>query len=281
MLSLKLPIGALVEAAVEWSLDRFDVTFRAVSDGLDTGVAALQDVLLSAPPWLLIAVLAALARLVAGWGVAARVVAGLLIIDSIGLWEPTWETFSLVVVAEILVLVIGLPLGIWASHNDWVDRLLRPVLDFMQTMPSFVYLIPAVMLFGLGTVPGVLATVVFALPPLVRLTNLGIRQVPSDLVEAGEAFGSSPWQMLAKIQLPVALPTIMAGVNQSIMMALSMVVIAAMIGAGGLGAEVLRGIQRLEIGSGFEAGLAVVLLAMTLDRLTQSVGKFRRTAEGG
>ena len=281
MLPLKLPIGALVEAAVEWSLDRFDVTFRAVSDGLDTAVAALQDVLLSAPPWLLIAVLAALARLVAGWGVAALVVAGLLIIDSIGLWEPTWETFSLVVVAEILVVVIGLPLGIWASHNDWVDRLLRPVLDFMQTMPSFVYLIPAVMLFGLGTVPGVLATVVFALPPLVRLTNLGIRQVPSDLVEAGEAFGSSPWQMLAKIQLPVALPTIMAGVNQSIMMALSMVVIAAMIGAGGLGAEVLRGIQRLQIGSGFEAGLAVVLLAMTLDRFTQSVGKFRRTTEGG
>lgn len=281
MLSLKLPIGALVEAAVEWSLDRFDVTFRAVSDGLDTGVAALQDVLLSAPPWLLIAVLAALARLVAGWGVAARVVAGLLIIDSIGLWEPTWETFSLVVVAEILVLVIGLPLGIWASHNDWVDRLLRPVLDFMQTMPSFVYLIPAVMLFGLGTVPGVLATVVFALPPLVRLTNLGIRQVPSDLVEAGEAFGSSPLQMLAKVQLPVALPTIMAGVNQSIMLALSMVVIAAMIGAGGLGAEVLRGIQRLQIGTGFEAGLAVVLLAMTLDRLTQSVGKSRRTTEGG
>src|SRR5690606_22743679 len=166
-------------------------------------------------------------------------------------------------------------------HNDWVDRLLRPVLDFMQTMPSFVYLIPAVMLFGLGTVPGVLATVVFALPPLVRLANPGIRQVPSDLVEAGEAFGSSPWQMLAKIQLPVALPTIMAGVNQSIMMALSMVVIAAMIGAGGLGAEVLRGIQRLQIGSGFEAGLAVVLLAMTLDRFTQSVGKFRRTTEGG
>jgi len=281
MLPLKLPIGALVEAAVEWSLDRFDVTFRAVSDGLDTAVAALQDVLLSAPPWLLIAVLAALARLVAGWGMAALVVAGLLIIDSIGLWEPTWETFSLVVVAEILVVVIGLPLGILASHNDWVDRLLRPVLDFMQTMPSFVYLIPAVMLFGLGTVPGVLATVVFALPPLVRLTNLGIRQVPSDLVEAGEAFGSSPWQMLAKIQLPVALPTIMAGVNQSIMMALSMVVIAAMIGAGGLGAEVLRGIQRLQIGSGFEAGLAVVLLAMTLDRFTQSVGKFRRTTEGG
>src|SRR5690606_29118099 len=255
MLPLKLPIGALVEAAVEWSLDRFDVTFRAVSDGLDTAVAALQDVLLSAPPWLLIAVLAALARLVAGWGMAALVVAGLLIIDSIGLWEPTWETFSLVVVAEILVVVIGLPLGILASHNDWVDRLLRPVLDFMQTMPSFVYLIPAVMLFGLGTVPGVLATVVFALPPLVRLTNLGIRQVPIDLVEAGEAFGSSPLQMLAKVQLPVALPTIMAGVNQSIMLALSMVVIAAMIGAGGLGAEVLRGIQRLQIGTGFEAGL--------------------------
>jgi len=281
MLPFKLPIGALVEAAVEWSLDRFYTTFRTVSDGLYAGVAALQDMLLSAPPWLLIAVLAALARLVAGWGVAALVVVGLLIIDGIGLWQPTWETFSLVVAAEILVLIIGLPLGIWASRNDWVDRLLRPVLDFMQTMPSFVYLIPAVMLFGLGTVPGVLATVVFALPPLVRLTNLGIRQVPIDLVEAGEAFGSSPLQMLAKVQLPVALPTIMAGVNQSIMLALSMVVIAAMIGAGGLGAEVLRGIQRLQIGTGFEAGLAVVLLAMTLDRLTQSVGKSRRTTEGG
>lgn len=281
MLPFKLPLGAWVEAAVEWSLDRFYTTFRAVSDGLYTGVEGLQAMLLAAPPWLLMAVLAVLARLVAGWGVAALVVVGLLIIDGIGLWQPTWETFSLVVAAETLVLLIGLPLGIWASRNDWVDRLLRPVLDFMQTMPSFVYLIPAVMLFGLGTVPGVLATVVFALPPLVRLTNLGIRQVPVDLVEAGEAFGSSPLQMLAKIQLPVALPTIMAGANQSIMLALSMVVIAAMIGAGGLGAEVLRGIQRLQIGTGFEAGLAVVLLAMTLDRLTQSVGKSRRTTEGG
>lgn len=281
MLPFKLPLGALVEAAVEWSLDRFYTTFRAISDGLFAGIDALQNILLGAPPWVLIVVLAGLARLAAGWGVAAFVAVGLLVIDGIGLWQPTWETFSLVVAAEILVLAIGLPLGIWASRNDWVDRLLRPVLDFMQTMPSFVYLIPAVMLFGLGTVPGVLATVVFALPPLVRLTNLGIRQVPVDLVEAGEAFGSSPLQMLAKVQLPVALPTIMAGVNQSIMLALSMVVIAAMIGAGGLGAEVLRGIQRLQIGTGFEAGLAVVLLAMTLDRLTQSVGKSRRTTEGG
>jgi glycine betaine/proline transport system permease protein len=172
--------------------------------------------------------------------------------------------------------VLGIPLGIWAARSHLVERLVRPVLDLMQTMPAFVYLIPAAMFFGLGRVPGVVATIVFAMPPVVRLTNLGIHQVPKELVEAGLAFGCTPWQLLFRVQLPSAKPSIMAGVNQTIMLALSMVVIASMIGAGGLGDTVLRGIQRLDVGLGFEGGLGVVILAIILDRITQSFGNHRK-----
>lgn len=276
-----MPIREWVSSAVDAVRDSLAPLFDGFAAGVEAAIGAMLTVLQLVPAPGVILAFAALATGLAGWRVGLFALAGLALVHNVGLWQPFVQTLSLVLAAQALILVVGVPLGVLAARSDAVERVLRPVLDFMQTMPSFVYLIPAVMLFGLGTVPGVLATVVFALPPLVRLTNLGIRQVPVDLVEAGEAFGSSPLQMLAKVQLPVALPTIMAGVNQSIMLALSMVVIAAMIGAGGLGAEVLRGIQRLQIGTGFEAGLAVVLLAMTLDRLTQSVGKSRRTTEGG
>jgi glycine betaine/proline transport system permease protein len=182
-------------------------------------------------------------------------------------------TLSLIIAATFISLIVGLPLGIWIAKSDRMAAVVRPTLDFMQTMPAFVYLIPAAMLFGLGRVPGVLSTVIFAMPPVVRLTNLGIRQVNKEQVEAGITFGCTPMQVLFKVQIPGALPSIMAGINQTIMMALSMVIIASMVGAGGLGNDVLASIQRLDIGLGFESGLAVVLLAIILDRITETFGE--------
>jgi glycine betaine/proline transport system permease protein len=189
------------------------------------------------------------------------------------LWAETISTMSLVIASSLFALAVGFPIGIAMSKNDWVEAIVRPILDLMQTMPPFVYLIPAAMFFGLGKVPGAVATVIFSMPPAVRLTNLGIRQVTEEHVEAGRAFGCTPRQLLVKVQLPLAKPSIMAGVNQTIMLALSMVVIASMIGAGGLGNTVLTGIQRLNIGLGFEGGLGVVILAIILDRITQSFGR--------
>lgn len=183
------------------------------------------------------------------------------------------ETLSLVIASTVIAMIIGLPLGVAMARRDSVAAVIRPGLDLMQTMPAFVYLIPAAMFFGLGAVPGTIATVIFSMPPVVRLTNLGIRQVHVEFVEAGNAFGCTPTQLLLKVQLPNAMPSIMAGINQTIMLSLSMVVIASMIGAGGLGNTVLTGIQRLDVGTGFEGGLAVVILAVILDRLTQSLGK--------
>jgi glycine betaine/proline transport system permease protein len=211
-----------------------------------------------------------------GWRFAVFTLTSVAIIAGVRLWSDTAQTLALVLSATTFSLAVGLPLGIWAARSDRVDRVLRPVLDFMQTMPAFVYLIPAAMLFGLGTVPGTVATIIFSMPPAVRLTCLGIRQVPRELVEAGVAFGCTPRQLLFKVQIPIAAPSIMAGVNQNIMLALSMVVIASMIGAGGLGTVVLSGIQRLDVGLGFEGGIGVVLLAIVLDRITQSFGRLRR-----
>lgn len=197
---------------------------------------------------------------------------GLLFIYLLDLWSETILTLALVLTSTFVTLAIAIPLGILASRSALVNAALRPALDLMQTMPSFVYLIPAVIFFGLGNVPGgMIATIIFAMPPAIRLTNLGIRQVPVELIEVSEAFGATEWQKLVKVQLPVALPTIMAGVNQCIMLALSMTVIAAMIGAAGLGLNVLTGIQRVDIGGGFEAGLCIVIIAIILDRVTQNV----------
>lgn len=279
MLPFRIPLRDWIESLVDMLLDNFYPLFDGFSDAVFVVVDGLRAGLLAVPAVIVIAVLAVIAWRTAGLGVAIFAALGLILAENMGLWKPTMETFGIVVTAELLVILIGFPLGIVAARYDAVDRVVRPVLDFMQTMPAFVYLIPAVMFFGLGMVPGVMATVIFALPPLIRLTNLGIRQVPHELVEASESFGSSSGQMLWKVQLPVAMPTVMAGLNQSIMLALSMVVIGAMIGAGGLGSEVLRGIQRLQIGVGFESGLAVVILAIILDRITQSLGT--KTKVGG
>jgi len=187
------------------------------------------------------------------------------------MWEPTMQTLALVLVSTCAAFTVGVPLGVLSARSTVVERVMRPVLDLMQTMPAFVYLIPAVLFFTLGKVPGAMATMIFSLPPSARLTTLGIKQVPEEVVEAARAFGATERQLLWKVQLPIAMPTILAGVNQTIMLALSMVVIAAMIGAGGLGEEVLKGITQLRIGLGFESGLAVVILAMLLDRITQSL----------
>ncbi len=278
MIPFRIPIKDWISAAVDYLVSEFGVVFDGFSSFVYFIVNNLKDGMLFLHPLILIAIIAFLAWRMAGWQIALFSIIGLLLTENIGLWVPFVETLALVLTAEILVMVVGLPLGIYAARNDKVNAILRPVLDFMQTMPAFVYLIPAVMFFGLGLVPGVVATFVFALPPLIRLTNLGIRQVPVELVEAADAFGATNMQKLLKVQIPVAKPTIMAGVNQSIMLGLSMVVIAAMIGAGGLGTNVLRGIQRLQVGEGFEAGLAVVILAIIIDRMTAGFGQRKKTA---
>ncbi|MBD3166415.1 ABC transporter permease subunit [bacterium] len=232
----------------------------------------LEWILALPPAIVLIVLLTALAWWLAGRGVAIFTLIGMLLIDSMGMWGEMVATLALVLTATLVALLFGIPIGIWMSKNRMVENIVRPILDFMQTMPAFVYLIPAVFFFSLGAVPGVVATVIFSMPPAVRLTNLGIRQVPGDVVEATKSFGATPRQLLFKVELPLATSTIMAGVNQTIMLALSMVVIAAMIGAGGLGDPVLKGITQLRIGLGFEGGLAVVILAIVLDRITQALG---------
>jgi len=226
----------------------------------------------------MIAILASIAWYFAGRGVGIFTILGFLLIMGMDMWDETMTTMALIFTAVLIALVIGIPTGIWASKSKKVERTVRPVLDFMQTMPAFVYLIPAVLFFSLGKVPGVIATLIFSMPPAVRLTNLGIRQVPEEIREAALAFGSNNKQMLYKVELPVAMPTILAGVNQTIMLALSMVVIAALIGAGGLGEPVVTGLQQLDIGLGFEGGLAIVILAVFLDRVTQALGEYSQRA---
>ncbi|MDP0499681.1 MAG: ABC transporter permease subunit [Verrucomicrobiota bacterium JB022] len=243
-------------------------------DTISSDFAALNPRVLTWYPWAMVIILMTLmAARFSSIGLGIFTALGMLLVVSMGLWYETMESLALVLAATFFALLIGIPAGVLSAKSKGVDRVVRPILDFMQTMPAFVYLIPAVMLFGLGKVPGLMATLIFAMPPAVRLTSLGIRQVPHEVVEAAQAFGSTPWQMLVKAQLPIALPTILAGLNQTIMLALSMVVIGGMIGAGGLGEIVLQGITQLKIGLGFEGGLGVVILAIFLDRLTQAFGK--------
>ena len=263
-------IGIATDAIVRWLLDHGQGLFDAVN-ALILGMAELCEQILSAPaPWVLAILMAALGLWRVSAGFALLTLLGLHLVLVMELWDPMISTLALVLAASLLALLIGLPLGVLAARQTILWQITRPVLDLMQTMPAFVYLIPAVMLFSTGAVPSILATLIFSMPPVVRLTVLGIRQVPADLMEAGRSFGCSELQLLRKVQLPSALPTVMTGVNQTIMLALSMVVIASMIGGGGLGDVVLRGIQQLNIGLGFEGGLAVVILAVILDRLTQS-----------
>ena len=268
---LRIPLGDGVEMAVDWVESHFGGLLDLLSSVLGTLVEGLRDLLLFLPPLAMALVIAAFVWAVSkrSLKLAAGTLLGLLLIESMQLWSLSMETLALVISSTLVALVIGIPVGILCSRSDAANGMITPILDLMQTMPSFVYLIPAVIFFGLGNVPGIIATVVFAMPPTIRLTNLGIRQVPGDLVEVAEAFGSTPQQKLLKVQLPLAMPTIMAGVNQCIMLSLSMVVIAAMIGARGLGYQVLVGIQRVDIGTGFEAGLAIVIIAMVLDRITR------------
>ncbi|WP_028310575.1 ABC transporter permease [Derxia gummosa] len=267
-----IPLGDWVNEATQFVLAHDDGLFEKAGHVIETFTVAVQDGLQAMPVWMLAGVFVVLGLWRVGAGFAAFTAACFGLIYGIGLWDQTVVTLAQTLAATVISLLLGVPLGIASAKSKHVSMVIRPVLDFMQTMPAFVYLIPAAMLFGLGIVPGVLSTVVFAMPPAVRLTALGIRQVDHELVEAGLSFGCTPTQLLFKVQLPNALPAIMAGVNQTIMMALSMVIIASMVGAGGLGNEVLASIQRLDIGLGYESGLSVVLLAIILDRITESFG---------
>ncbi|MFG2982013.1 ABC transporter permease/substrate binding protein [Streptomyces sp. NPDC048258] len=269
----RLHLGAWVDSGVDFLQRHLSWLFDAVS-AVVTGLYDGIDAVLSAPAPLLFAGILALA---AWWlrGLLAGLLAfaGFALVDSVGLWPEAMSTLSLVLVATLVTLFFAIPLGIWASRSDRVSAVLRPVLDFMQTMPAMVYLIPGIIFFGVGVVPGIIATIIFSLPPGVRMTELGIRQVDAELVEAADAFGTTPRDTLVRVQLPLALPTIMAGVNQVIMLGLSMVVIAGMVGGGGLGGAVYRAIGNVDIGLGFEAGVSIVILAMYLDRMTGALGR--------
>lgn len=267
----QVPVGDTFESLINWLTGNLGVVFDGIGNTVIAILAGLKFLLLMPHPLVMIFLLTALAWWIAKRGVGIFTALGMLLVYNMGYWEATMETLALVLASVLIALAIGVPLGIWAAKNDKVQNMVRPVLDFMQTLPAFVYLIPAVLFFKLGEVPGVIATLIFSLPPAVRLTNLGIRQVPAEIHEAAISFGSDPKQLLFKAELPVAMPTIMAGVNQTIMLALSMVVIAGMIGAGGLGNEVLKGITQLKIDIGFEAGISIVILAIFLDRVTQSL----------
>lgn len=268
----EIPIDDWVNTAIAWLRTTFNAVFDGISSGLGWLIDNLESLLLLPPALVMAALLALLAWRIRSWAFGVFTLVSFLVIESMRMWPEAMSTLGLVLVASLVAGAIGIPGGIWAARNDMVSSAVRPVLDFMQTMPAFVYLIPAIFFFGIGKVPGTIATVVFAMPPAVRLTELGIRQVDKEVVEAGNAFGATPLQILRKIQIPLALPTIMAGVNQVIMLALSMVVIAGIVGAGGLGAIVFRGVTRLQVGLGFEGGLAVVILAIFLDRITASIG---------
>jgi glycine betaine/proline transport system permease protein len=273
LIMYRLPLREWADFTVMFLRSNYRPFFRSISGVIEGIVVNFEAFLSFIPIALFILILVLVAWKLVGRGMAGFTLVGLLLLVSMNLWNDTMHTLALVLTATFISLVIGIPLGILASRHDTVEKILRPVLDLMQTMPIFVYLLPAVMFFSIGVVPAVLATVVFSMPPAIRLTNLGIRQVPAEMIEAAASFGSTPFQMLVKVQLPLALPSIMAGVNQCIMLALSMAVVSAMIGASGLGSIVYRATTRLQIGMGFEGGLGVVIVAIILDRITQSLGK--------
>lgn len=268
----KIPLGEWVDSFVDFLQDKLEPFFDLITDGIGGFVEFIVWALSSIPPALLIILFAAFTLWLSKWTNALFTAVGLLLIYNLGLWGGTIDTLSLVLTSVVISIIIGVPIGIWISQNDTAKKIITPILDFMQTMPAFVYLIPAILFFGIGMVPGIIASVIFAMPPTIRLTNLGIRQVPEDLIEAADAFGSTTKQKLLKVQLPLATPTIMAGVNQSVMLSLSMVVTAALVGAPGLGADVYRAVTQIKVGIGFEAGLALVILAIVLDRISQNIG---------
>jgi glycine betaine/proline transport system permease protein len=269
----KIPLGKWISGFVDFLNDHAAFLFNATSDGLGFLIDGLIDLMQAAPPLLLVVLFAALAYwLHRSIGLVAMVVVSLLLIMNLGYWAETMETLALVIFAAGLCMLAGVPIGIAAAHRPWLYTAIRPILDLMQTIPTFVYLIPALILFGLGVVPGLISTIIFAIPAPIRLTYLGVASVPKPLIEAGEAFGATRAQLLWKVELPHALPTIMAGLTQCIMLSLSMVVIAALVGAGGLGKPVVRALNTVNIAQGFEAGLAIVLVAILLDRVCKQRG---------
>jgi len=270
---IRIPLGDWIEAFLDWVIINFEPIFSSISDAILAMLLGLEKVLLSFPWWLVL-----LLVIIAGWRIIGSLRQGIILaallflVGTFGLWDLMMRTLAIVGISVLISVAIGIPLGILMSRSRLIDAIMRPILDGMQTMPSFVYLIPAVFLFHLGKVPAVFATVIYSVPPVIRLTCLGIRQVPAEMVEAALAFGSTRRQLLLKVQMPLALPNIMAGVNQTTMMGLAMVVIASMIGARGLGEEILLAITRLDISKGVEAGLAIVIMAIILDRILQSLG---------
>lgn len=268
-----IPLDEWIQNGVDFLVDNYREFFQFIKFPVEQTLENLDWLLNAINPWVVIIMFALLTWKYAGKVVTVFTILTLILIGLLGLWEDTMTTLSMVIVSVTFCAIVGIPLGIASGRHDRVETYLRPLLDTMQTTPAFVYLIPVVMLFSIGTVSGVIATIIFAMPPIIRLTNLGIRQVHPELVEAGEAFGATPMQILIKVQVPQAWPSIMAGLNQTIMMALSMVVIAALIGAGGLGMPVFQGLNNLDIGLATMGGLGIVLLAMILDRITQGMGK--------
>ena len=268
----RIAIGDWVDAGIDWLKTNLSWLFDLLRTVMSFLVDNLTELLLLVPALVAIPLFALLALTLRSWKLAVGTLIGFLLVLSMEQWETMMQTMALVLVATAFAVLIAVPLGVLASLNSTVSAIVKPVMDFMQTMPAFVYLIPAVTFFSIGVVPGIFATIIFALPPGVRMTELGIRQVDSETVEAGEAFGATPWQILRGIQLPLAIPTIMAGVNQVIMLALSMAVVAGMVGADGLGKEVVQAISTQNLALGVEAGLSVVVLAVFLDRLTAALG---------
>jgi glycine betaine/proline transport system permease protein len=275
--NLNIPMAAWVDRFMDWVLDAFGPFFDAVGAGLLRMLLWVERFFLWVPwPAVLLGIAILAWRFMGKWWHGPLMAALFFVIGCFGYWELAMSTLAIVAASVFISLIVGIPTGILMARSDLVEAIVKPILDAMQTMPSFVYLIPALMLFGLGKVPAVFATIIYAAPPVIRLTNVGIRGVPESVVEAAEAFGSSPNQILFDVQLPLAFPSIMVGVNQTTMMALAMVVVTSMIGARTLGMEVLLAINRIEVGRGFEAGLSIVLLAIVIDRITHGVAAGRR-----
>lgn len=267
----KIPLGEWVDSFVAWLTIAMAGLFTFITNLIDGLLDVIADVLSVGPPIVLILFLTLLVIYTSRWPLGVFTFISLLLIDNLGYWDSSIQTLAIVLLSGLLTIIIGIPLGIWCAQRKTVQNTVTPILDFMQTMPAFVYLIPSILFFGIGVVPGIIASFIFAIAPTIRMTNLGIQKVPKDLIEATNAFGATTSQKLFKVQLPLATPTIMAGVNQSIMLALSMVVTASLVGAPGLGADVYRAVSQINVGQGFEAGLSIVFIAIILDRITQNL----------
>lgn len=279
---MTIPLAEWVDALMNWLLDTFGTLFDAVGHVMLMLLLYIEKFFLWLPWWIVIAAIFLIAwRIIGKWWQALFLASLLFFIGTFGYWKLAMMTLGLTTAAVIVSLAVGLPTGILMAKSDLVESIVKPILDAMQTMPSFVYLIPALMFFGLGKVPALIATLIYAVPPVIRLTNVGIRQVSQSVLEAARALGASPRQILFEVEVPLSIPSIMVGINQTTMMALAMVVIASMIGARGLGLEVLLAINRIEVGRGFEAGISIVFLAIVIDRLTNALAAGRNEGQNG